>query len=56
MFALHDFCEAYIEYLLYRSLYEEDILLFATLLCLNIEAEGMDNFSNEEMSLLLQGW
>ncbi|KAK3108743.1 hypothetical protein FSP39_014630 [Pinctada imbricata] len=38
-----------------ESLYEEDILLFATLLCLNIEAEGMENFSNEEMSLLLQG-
>lgn len=39
----------------YRSLYDEDCLLFATLLCLNIEAEGMENFSNEEMSLLLQG-
>ncbi|XP_052060514.1 uncharacterized protein LOC127700861 isoform X4 [Mytilus californianus] len=38
-----------------ESLYEEDCLLFATLLCLNIEAEGMENFSNEEMSLLLQG-
>lgn len=42
-------------YLYFRSLYEEDCLLFATLLCLNIEAEGMENFSNEEMSLLLQG-
>lgn len=39
----------------FRALYEEDILLFATLLCLNIEAEATENFSNEEMSLLLQG-
>ena len=38
-----------------RALYEKDILLFATLLCLNIESEGTENFSNEEMSLLLQG-
>ncbi|KAJ8316357.1 hypothetical protein KUTeg_006371 [Tegillarca granosa] len=38
-----------------QSLYEEDCLLFATLLCLNIEAEGMESFTNEEMSLLLQG-
>ncbi|XP_056010102.1 uncharacterized protein LOC125667097 [Ostrea edulis] len=38
-----------------EALYEEDILLFATLLCLNIEAEATENFSNEEMSLLLQG-
>jgi hypothetical protein len=38
-----------------RSLYEEDCLLFATLLCLNIQAEGGENFTNEEMSLLLQG-
>nr|XP_022320176.1 dynein beta chain, flagellar outer arm-like isoform X6 [Crassostrea virginica] len=38
-----------------EALYEEDILLFATLLCLNIESEGTENFSNEEMSLLLQG-
>lgn len=40
---------------LFRALYEKDILLFATLLCLNIESEGTENFSNEEMSLLLQG-
>ncbi|XP_069115919.1 uncharacterized protein [Argopecten irradians] len=38
-----------------ESLYEEDCLLFTTLLTLNIQAEGMENFSNEEMSLLLQG-
>eukprot|EP00105_Crassostrea_gigas_P044993 XP_019929141.1 PREDICTED: dynein beta chain, ciliary isoform X4 [Crassostrea gigas] len=38
-----------------EALYEKDILLFATLLCLNIESEGTENFSNEEMSLLLQG-
>ncbi|XP_052258855.1 uncharacterized protein LOC127863384 isoform X2 [Dreissena polymorpha] len=38
-----------------ESLYEEDCLLFATLLCLNIQAEGGENFTSEEMSLLLQG-
>ncbi|XP_053409232.1 uncharacterized protein LOC123561373 isoform X4 [Mercenaria mercenaria] len=38
-----------------ESLYEGDCLLFATLLCLNIQAEGGENFTNEEMSLLLQG-
>ncbi|XP_071095883.1 uncharacterized protein [Haliotis cracherodii] len=37
------------------SLYEEDCLLFATLACLNIQNEGGEVFSNEEMSLLLQG-
>ena len=40
---------------IFRSLYEDDCLLFATLLCLNIQAEGGENFTNEEMSLLLQG-
>ncbi|KAK6172547.1 hypothetical protein SNE40_016179 [Patella caerulea] len=38
-----------------QSLYEEDCLLFATLVCLNIQAESGENFSAEEMSLLLQG-
>ena len=46
----HVFCIFYS-----RSLYEEDCLLFATLLCLNIQSEGGENFTNEEMSLLLQG-
>ena len=36
------------------SLYEEHRLLFATLLCLNMQEEG-HNFTEEELSLLLQG-
>ena len=37
-----------------RSLYPEDRLVFASLLCLNIQ-EDSQIFSEEEMSLLLQG-
>ena len=36
------------------SLYEEHRLLFATLLCLNIQEESTQ-FTEEELSLLLQG-
>ena len=40
---------------LFRSLLEEDHLLFRTLLCLNIQLEAGEYFSSEEMSLFLQG-
>ena len=39
----------------FRSLLEEDHLLFRTLLCLNMQLEGGDYFSSEELSLFLQG-
>ena len=38
-----------------RSLVEEHRLLFATLLCLNIQEENGEYFSEEEISLLIQG-
>ncbi|XP_072048734.1 uncharacterized protein [Amphiura filiformis] len=38
-----------------QCLYEEHRLLYATMLCLNIEFETTENFSEEEMALLLQG-
>ena len=38
-----------------RSLYEEHRVLFATMLCINIQEESGEVFSEEEMSLLLQG-
>lgn len=39
----------------FRSLYEEHRLLFATLLCINIQYETANIFSEEELALLLQG-
>lgn len=41
--------------LTFRSLYEEHRLLFATLLCINIQYETANIFSEEELALLLQG-
>ncbi|XP_033103095.1 dynein heavy chain 9, axonemal-like [Anneissia japonica] len=38
-----------------QSLYEEHRLLFSTMLCLNIQYEGANHFSEEELALLLQG-
>ncbi|XP_064650622.1 uncharacterized protein LOC135502065 isoform X3 [Lineus longissimus] len=38
-----------------QSLYEEDRLLFATMMCLNIQAEKDDQFPESEVSLLTQG-
>ncbi|XP_022099208.1 dynein beta chain, ciliary-like [Acanthaster planci] len=38
-----------------QSLYEEHRLLFASMLCLNIQYETTELFSEEELALLLQG-
>ncbi|XP_033641711.1 dynein beta chain, flagellar outer arm-like [Asterias rubens] len=38
-----------------QSLYEEHRLLFSTMLCLNIQYETTELFSEEELALLLQG-
>ncbi|XP_023931015.1 dynein beta chain, ciliary-like [Lingula anatina] len=38
-----------------QSLYDEHALLFATMVTLNIQVEGGADFSDEELSLLLQG-
>ncbi|XP_071959570.1 uncharacterized protein [Antedon mediterranea] len=38
-----------------QSLYEEHRLLFSTMMCLNIQFEGANYFSEEELALLLQG-
>ncbi|CAH1797693.1 unnamed protein product [Owenia fusiformis] len=40
---------------IHRSLFEEHRLLFATMLCLNIQVENGEKISDEEMAILLQG-
>ena len=44
-----------IYFLFFRCVYEEHRLLFATMLCLNIQYETSGHFTEEELALLLQG-